>query len=122
MSIDEVRAWFVAHGGGITAGEQLLYERLAGQLAAGEALEQAMAVNCDGAMGHMVLTDQRLIHIGTNILKGMVVVSIPRADVTGFKIGGLLIHKGTVTHRGGKLKLMGALKPQMRALAEALGY
>lgn len=122
MSIDEVRAWFVARGGGITAPEQLLYERLAGQLAPGEVLEVVTPVNCNNSLGHLALTDQRLIHIGGHVLKGMTIVSVPRADITGFKIAGFLLPKGTVTHKGGKMKLVGGLKPQLRAIAQQLGY
>ncbi|MBP9201818.1 MAG: hypothetical protein KBF47_17510 [Gemmatimonadales bacterium] len=120
MSIDEVRAWFVARGHGISADERLLYERVAGLLAPGEALELESAMTCNNLPGNLVLTDQRIIHIGRHML-GMKVTEVARSDVTKAKRGGLLIPGIVVEHRDGKVKFAGGLKPQAAALLAALG-
>ena len=120
MSIDEVRAWFVARGWGIGADERLLYERVAGLLVPGETLELESAMTCNNLPGNLILTDQRIIHVGRHML-GMKVTEIARADVTGAKRGGLLIPGIVVTHKGGKVKFAGGLKPQAKALLAALG-
>lgn len=119
MSIDEVRAWFVERGGGISEADRLLYERVAGQLEPGETLELTTPLACNNLAGQLVLTDRRVIHIGRHML-GMKVESATRAAVTGVKSGGLLLPNVTITHKGGKMKLVGGLKPQVQALVAAL--
>ena len=120
MDIDQVRAWFIAHGHGITAADRLLYERIAGQLAPGEVLELTTPATCNNLVGTLVLTDQRIIHIASHPL-GMTVTQTARHDVTSVKSGGLLVPKTTIQHKGGTMKLAGGLKPVLRAVVVALG-
>lgn len=119
MSIDEVRAWFVARGYEIGAEARLLYERVAGQLAPDETLELEAAMTCNNMAGYLVLTDQRLIHIGTNIM-GMKITTIARSDVTSVEKSGLLIPGMLVIHRGGYVRFGGGSKPKVQALMAAL--
>lgn len=121
MTIEEVRAWFVARGGSITSGEQLFYERVSAILEPDETLELRVMINCEGAIGSALLTNHRLIHIGTVILKGMQVKAIPRSDITGVELGGLVFGKLTVRHTGGVMKFDGA-KGLAKQLMVALGY
>lgn len=119
MDVDQVRAWFVAHGHGIGAKDRLLYERIAGQLAPGETLELTTPATCNNLVGTLVLTDQRIIHIAGHPL-GMTVNEAARHDVTSVKSGGLLVPKTTIIHRGGTMKLVGGLKPVLGAMVAAL--
>lgn len=121
MTIEEVRAWFVGHGGGITAGEQLFYERVAGVLEPSETPELRVMINREGAIGSALLTDSRLIHIGTNLLKGMQISTVRRSDITGVDLGGLIFGKLTIKHPGGVMVLDGA-KGLAKQLMAALGY
>lgn len=120
MTIDEVRAWFVGRGWGITPGDQLFYERLATILEAGESIELAVPLNYNDAMGKTVLTDRRLIFVGNSIITGMVVESVNRADIQGASLNGLLITTLAVRHAGGTLKLSGS-KAIAKQLMAALG-
>lgn len=121
MTIEEVRAWFVGRGWGIAPLNQLFYERLAGILEPGESIELGVPINCENAIGNAVLTDRRLIHIGTNIVTGMVIKSIPRAGIKGASFGGLVVGKLTVKHEGGSTDYKGG-KPQAKQLMTALGF
>lgn len=122
MTIDETRAWFVARGWGITGADQLFYERLAGILEEGEAPEMAVAAICENAVGHAVLTDRRLLHVGGHIIKGLAVAAVNRTDILGVKLGGLVLGKVTVKRKGPSLVLGNIPKPQAKALVKALGY
>lgn len=121
MTIEEVRAWFVGRGGGITPSDQLFYERLAAILEAGESIELSVPLNCNNAVGRAVLTDRRLVHVGSNILTGMAVAAINRADIQGASLNGLLLATLAVRHSGGTLKLSGP-KAVAKQLMAALGY
>lgn len=121
MSIDEVRAWFVARGWGISGAEQLFYERLAGQLATGETLEQTETLLCGYASGQLVLTDQRIAHLSGPGSKSMAVTSVNRADVTSATVSGWLSPRTVIVHRGGKMKLAGGAKARVREIVAALG-
>lgn len=121
MTIEEVRAWFVGRGWGIAPADQLFYERLAGVLEEGEVPQLGVLITCDNAIGHAVLTNSRLVHIGTNIVTGMQVKAIPRADIQGASSGGLVLGRVTVKHTGGVTTFKGG-KPQAKQLMAALGY
>lgn len=121
MTIEEVRAWFVGRGWGITAADQLFYERLAGVMEPGETPELRLMLNCENAIGSAILTDRRLIHIGTDLLKGMRVTAIPRSDITGVSLGGLVLAKLTVKHAGGTTTFGGS-KVFAKQLVAALGF
>lgn len=121
MTIEEVRAWFVGRGWGIAAGQQLFYERLATILEPGESIEFAVQLNCENAIGYAVLTDRRLVHVGNNIMTGMAIQTVPRADIQGASLGGLVLAKLTIKHTGGTITFKGG-KPQAKQLVAALGY
>lgn len=119
MTIDEVRAWCVARGGGISAADQLFYERLAGILEPGEVLEGRFLLSCEDALGSAVLTDHRFIHIGSSIMHGMVIREVPRPGIQAAKAGGLFVSNVTVKHAGGSWKLAGS-KAETERLRVAL--
>lgn len=122
MSIEEVRSWFVARGCGFSPAEQLFYERLAGLLRQDERPEDTTLLRCEDVIGRLVLTDRRLLHIGDHPKRGMVVTTVPRADVTGIKVTGLLIPRVTISHREGTLHLAGSSKAWVAGMVQALGY
>lgn len=84
-------------------------------------MEFGAQISCEGAIGHTVLTDRRLVHIGTNLITGMQIKTIPKADIQSASYGGLILGKVTVKHAGGVTTLSGG-KPQAKQLMAALGY
>lgn len=120
MAIDDVRAWFVAQGWGIDQKERLFYERMAGLMDEGEALESVFLATHQHRGGHAVLTSKRIVHLAP-AAGGLTATVVDRADVTEAKFGGLIVHTLTIRHRGGKLVLVAVPKVAAKATVAALG-